>query len=499
MEQKLIDDILRARANALDSARPAAVAERHAAGQLTARERIERLIDAGSFLEIGVLAESAPEEPGEGPADGLVSGVAELEGQPVVVVSVDATVHAGTLSRRNSRKLEKVLFLSYERRWPFVCFVEGEGTRNTPDGEREWGGTARFGIFDALAELSGWAPTVAVISGKCFASNAAIAMFCDFIVATKGSVLGMGTSHIAGGPSELAIEAHERMGDVDLLVDSEDAAISAVRRYLSYLVDLPGGDPSPTADTVASVIPENRKRAYDMRKVINAVADAGSVLELRRTWGRSMLTTFARLDGRAVGIFANQPMSTDGGAIDPTAADKLSRFVELCNAYELPMVSFIDNPGYMVGPKSEQAGIARHHPRPLAALHHRTVPLYSIQVRKAYGLGPFAMYGYGSSRLIPDLKLAWPSVESGGMSLEGAAFLVRRKEIMAAKTPDEAKAIRDDYANTVRDMRSGLRAGRSFQFDDILEPGETRTRLITMLRRTPRQWSPVKKHYIDPL
>jgi acetyl-CoA carboxylase carboxyltransferase component len=194
---------------------------------------------------------------------------------------------------------------------------------------------------------------------------------------------------------------------------------------------------------------------------------------------------------------ASQP-AVDGGVIDELAAVKVGRFVELCDAYELPLVAFIDNPGYMVGPDAERNGIARHHARPLSALHHRTVPLYSVQLRKAYGLGPYAMSGFGSARLLPDLRLAWPSVESGGMSLEGAAYLVKRKEILAAASPEEARAIRDAYADTMRDAASGLRAGRSLAFDDVVLPTETRDRVIAMLERAPRTFGPRKKHPIDP-
>jgi acetyl-CoA carboxylase carboxyltransferase component len=501
MEQTLIDDVLAARRDAFDAARPGMVADRHAGSRLSARERIDLLVDDGSFLEYGVLAEASAEFPGEGPADGMVCGVATLEDSPVVVVAIDPTVYQGTLSRRNARKLEKMLFLAHTNRWPFVCFLEGEGTRaGVSESNREYGSSSRFGILDGLAELSGWSPTVAVITGRCFSVNAAIAMLCDCVIATRGSVLGAHHPEQCEVASELSVEVHEQLGDIDLLVDDDVAAIAAARRYLSYwIVQLPTGDPSPVADAIAAIIPENRKRAYDMRKVINAVADGDSVLELRPNWGRAMLTVFARLDGKAVGIFANQPISKIGGAIDSEAADKLSRFVEICDAYEFPMVSFIDNPGFMVGPEAERAGIARHHARPLSAIQHRTVPLYSIQIRKAYGLGPFAMTGYGSSNLVPELRLAWPSVETGGMSLEGAASLVRRKEILAARTAEEAQAIREDYANTVRDMRSGLRAGRQFQFDDIIEPSETRGRLIAMLRKKQRVRPLKKKHYIDPL
>ena len=241
-----------------------------------------------------------------------------------------------------------------------------------------------------------------------------------------------------------------------------------------------------------------------MRKVVEALVDLGSALELAPKWGRSMLTALARMGGRTIGVYANQPKSPLAGAIDSDAADKAARFVELCDAYDYPIISLIDNPGYMVGPKAEREGIARHHARPLAALHHRSVPLYAVQLRKAYGLGPYAMSGWGSARRVPELRLAWPSVESGGMSLEGAAYLVKRKEIMAAESPEEALSIRDAYAETMRDANSGLRAARSYQFDDVIVPAETRPKIISMLEKLPRRELPRpqqdggrKRHSID--
>jgi acetyl-CoA carboxylase carboxyltransferase component len=210
-----------------------------------------------------------------------------------------------------------------------------------------------------------------------------------------------------------------------------------------------------------------------------------------------LITVFGRLEGRSVGIFANQPLSPRAGAIDSAAADKASRFVEWCDAYGLPLISFVDNPGYMVGPDAEREGIARHHARPLSAIHHRTVALYTVQIRKAYGLGPYAMSGYGTSRKMPELRIAWPTVESGGMSLEGAASLVKRKEIRDAADPVEARAIRDQYAEAMRDVASGVRAGRTFSFDDVILPEETRPLIASMLRRSERVLPPEKLHHID--
>lgn len=354
------------------------------------------------------------------------------------------------------------------------------------------GASGRVGLFDGLCELSGWVPTVAVVSGTSLDGNAAIAMFCDFVVATAGSMIGT----VEG---QFTVEAHEQMGDIDLVVADEPSAIAAVRKYLSYLMcDLPSGEPSPESETIRSLVPDNRRRAYDMRKVVLALADEGSVFELRPNWGTSMITSLVRMDGRSVGMFGNQPMSRLAGAIDSDASDKMARFLEFCDAYDIPLVSLIDSPGFYIGPEAERAGIARHHIRTLTAIHHRTVPLYCVQLRKAYGLGPVVMRGSGGHEP-PDLRLAWPTVETGGMSLEGAAYLVRRKEILAAKSPAEALAIRDEYANTVRDMQSGLRAGRNFSFDEVIDPAETRDRIIAMLRLSPRPQRTGKKNYLDTI
>lgn len=497
VEQLAIDQILRARADA-------------AAGCADARARLAALFDGhgASFVEYGPLAGRTSEVDDDAPADGLVGGVGDVFGRPTVAAAYDRRVLEGTQSDRNQKKLDKLIYLARSNRWPLVVFLDGDGARPhdvLPVPPIVVYTRGRWDVYDGLAELSGWVPTVAVITGPIRDGHAGIAFLCDTVIAVRGATVGSGD-----GPAATArpVEDLAARGDIDLVVDDTDAAVTAVQRYLSYWFDddaaseaadgAAPGSPSPTAHEIGAIVPDNRRRAYDMRKLITAFADEGSVLELGRGWAPSMVTALARLGGRSVGIFANQPLSPNAGAIDSVAADKAARFVELCDSYELPLVSFVDNPGYMVGPDAERAGIARHHARPLSALHHRTVPLYAVQVRKAYGLGPYAMSGYGSSRLVPELRLSWPSVESGGMSLEGAAYLVKRKEIQAAATPQEARAIRDGYAEQMRDVASGVRAGRTYSFDDVVLPDETRPRIIAMLSRTVRTLPATKKHPVDP-
>lgn len=494
MDGTLIEQVVAARERAYDAARPEAVAARHAAGHLTARERIAALCDPGSFAEFGAQAQ-ARLDAFDAPADGVVVGVAKVEGQPVVVASYDYTVHNGTQSGLNQTKLERLMGIALEHPWPFVCFADGEGARpaEAQSSYQALGsGRGSVGLIDGLCELSGWAPTVAVVSGPCLDGNADIPMFAEFVVATAGSVIGP-----AGNP--LPVDVHEQMGDIDRIEADEPAAIAAVRRYLSYLLlDLPAGDAAPAADSIRAILPDNRKRAYDVRKVVAALLDRDTSFELRPKWGTSMVTCLGRMGGRSVGIFGNQPLSRLAGAIDADAADKMCRFIELCSAYDIPLVSVIDSPGFNIGPQAERGGIARHHIRTLSAIVNRTVPLYCVQLRKSYGLGPLVMTGFGGRRQ-PELRLAWPTVERGGMSLEGAAFLVKRKEILAAQTPEEAQKIRDDYASTLRERESGVRAGQSFAFDEVIDPAETRDRIIAMLRLSERPRQRTKRAYVDTI
>lgn len=494
LEQPLIDQVVAARNVAYDAARPEAVAARHAAGHLTARERIAALCDPGSFVEYGVQAQAQPDR-FDTPADGLVAGVGAVARRPVAVASYDMTVFKGTQGEVNQAKLERLLGIALEHPWPFVCFADGEGSR-PPELRGGYqsaiGGRGSVGLIDGLCALSGWAPSIAIVSGPCLDGHATIPMLAEFVVATAGSVMG-------AAESPLPVETHERLGNVDRVEADEPAAIAAVRQYLSLILDdRSAGEESPAAQTLRTILPANRKRAYDVRKVIDALLDAGSRLELRPNWGGSLVACLGRLGGRTVGIFGNQPLSRVAGAIDAEAADKMCRFIELCSAYSIPLVSIIDSPGFHIGPQAEREGMARHHIRTLSAIVNRTVPLYCVQLRKSYGLGPLVMTGFGGRRP-PELRLAWPTVERGGMSLEGAAYLVKRKEILAAGTPEEAQKIRDDYANTLRERESGVRAGQSFAFDEVIDPAETRDRLIAVLRLGERTRPTTKLTYLDTI
>jgi len=487
VEEQAVQQILEARAASLGGGR-------------TARRRLADLVDEDSLVEYGPLAGRGSSVEDTAYADGLVGGVGTVDGHPVAVASYERSVLEGTQSDRNQRKLSKLIYLAQTNRWPLVVFADGDGAR--PDDHMPVPPIVvytrgRWDAYDGLAELSGWAPTVAVVSGRALDGHAGLAFLCDLVIGVRGSTIGSRFGD--GGLVERGVEDYAARGEIDVLVDDDEAASRAVATYLGYWFDDGGsGEPDPTHDDIGSIVPDNRRRPYDMRKVITALADQSSVFELGAAFSPSMITSLARLGGRSIGIFANQPFSPLAGAIDSDAADKASRFVELCDAYELPLVSLVDNPGYMVGPDAERGGIARHHARPLASLHHRTVPLYSVQLRKAYGLGPYAMSGYGSSRKVPELRLAWPSVESGGMSLEGAAYLVKRKEIQAAATKQEARSIRDTYAEQMRDVAAGVRAGRTYSFDDVVLPTETRGRILSMLERVPRTLPAAKKHPIDP-
>jgi acetyl/propionyl-CoA carboxylase alpha subunit len=487
----------------LDAARPAAVDKRHERGQRTARENIEALCDPDSFVEYGPLVIAAQrrrrslEDLIENtPGDGLVMGIGRVNGDRFeddaarcIAMSYDYMVLAGTQGGQNHRKKDRMFELAEKHRLPIVLFAEGGGGR---PGDTD--GTSISGLdclaFRYFGQLSGLVPLVGITSGRCFAGNAALLGCCDVVIATKGSNIGMGgPAMIEGGglgifrPEEVGpLEEQRRNGVVDIAVEDEGEAAAVARKYLSYFQGAtpPGQHADPRK--LRHLIPENRLRIYDVREVIETLADTGSVLELRRDFGLGMVTALARIEGRPMGIIANNP-SHLAGAIDSDGADKAARFMQLCDAHDLPLLMLCDTPGIMVGPESERSGTVRHASRMFVVGASLTVPMFSVILRKGYGLGAQAMAG-GSFKS-PFFTVAWPTGEFGGMGLEGAAKLGFRKELEAIEDGEERKAAFEKIVAGMYERGKAVNHASAFEIDDVIDPKDTRHWITSALRSIP--------------
>ena len=488
----------------LDEGRPEVTARRHAAGRRTARENIAGLVDPGSFTEYGALAIAAQRRRrplgdliARTPADGLVLGTATVDGRPVAVMSYDYSVLAGTQGFMNHRKTDRLLELASRERLPLVMFAEGGGGR---PGDTDTTSVAGLDVptFRLTAGLSGRVPLVAIVSGYCFAGNAALAGACDVIIATPEASLGMGgPAMIEGGglgavaPDEVGpMSMQVPNGVVDLLVADEAEAVAAARRYLSYFGVRRLDAPAAHADqrVLRHLIPENRVRAYDVRPVIEALCDTGSVLELRAGFGAGVVTALARLGGHAVGLLVNNPRHL-GGAIDGDAADKATAFLRLCQAHRLPVVSLVDTPGFMVGPAAERTATVRRFGAMFVAGARLTVPVCAVVLRKAYGLGAMAMAAGDLRR--PAITVAWPTGEFGGMGLEGAVRLGYRRELDAIGDPQARRARYEELVAEQYTRGKALSAATAFEIDDVIDPADTRDVIAGVLARavTPRPGS----------
>jgi acetyl/propionyl-CoA carboxylase alpha subunit/acetyl-CoA carboxylase carboxyltransferase component len=483
----------------LDAARPEAVARRRKTGQRTARENVEDLVDPGSFVEYGPLVVAArrrrhslDELVATTPADGMLMGLCSINGDRFAedrarcaVLSYDYTVLAGTQGANNHWKLDRMSELIHRWKLPTVFFTEGGGGR---PGDTEGGGFTRG--FEFWGELSGTVPLVGVNSGRCFAGNAAILGCCDVIIATKDSALGMGgPAMVEGGglgvfrPEEIGpIKVMQANGTIDILVEDEEEAVAVAKQYLSYFQ---GPLPEWTcADQrlLRRSIPENRLRVYDVRKVIELIADAGSVLELRPKFGLAMVTAFIRVEGRPMGVFANNPMHI-GGAIDSDASDKAARFLQLCEAFDIPVLSLSDTPGNMVGPEAEKTGLIRHCSRLFVIGANLTVPIFSVILRKSYGLGAIAMTG--GSYQAAMFCVSWPTGEFGGMGLEGSVKLGYRNELAAIEDPVARKAKFDEMVAAAYANGKAMARGSYPALDDVIDPADTRRWIVGGLKALP--------------
>jgi acetyl-CoA carboxylase carboxyltransferase component len=475
----------------LDHRRPDAVARRRASGQRTARENVADLVDDGSFVEYAPLIVAAQRRRREldeliarTPADGLVGGVGTVNGQSVIAMSYDYTVLAGTQGVWNHHKKDRLFDLAERLQLPIVFFTEGGGGR---PGDTDAPSVAYLDClaFHDFAALSGLVPLVGINSGYCFAGNAAILGCCDVIIATANSNIGMGgPAMIEGGglgvvePTAIGpIDVQVANGVVDIAVDDEAEAVAAAKQYLSY-VQGPVADWScADQDALRARVPESRVRVYDVRGVIETLCDTDSVLELRRGWGEGIITALSRVAGRAVGVVANNPAHL-GGAIDVDAADKASRFLQLSDAFDLPVVFLCDTPGFMVGPEHEARGAVRHLTRLFVAGANATIPFGTVVLRKGYGLGAQAMAG-GSFKA-PVFCVSWPTGEFGGMNLEGAVRLGQRRELEAIEDPDERERVYREMVDRMYEHGSAINMASHLEIDDVIDPADTR-RWITAL------------------
>ena len=486
-----------------DAGRPDVVARRHAQGRRTARENIVDLCDAGSFAEYGGFAiaaqrrrRSVEELVERTPADGLIGGTARVNGDRFAddrsrcaVVSYDYTVLAGTQGQQNHRKKDRLFELVERLRLPLVLFAEGGGGR---PGDTDYAvitglDTRAFALF---GRLSGLVPLVGIASGWCFAGNAALLGCCDVIIATEGTSIGMGgPAMIEGGglgtygPEEVGpLDVQVPNGVVDLVAADDAGAVDLARRYLSYFQGPVDEWSCADQRLLRTAVPEQRLRAYDIRAVLDTMADSDSVLELRRGFAAGMVTALARIEGRPVGIVANVPTHL-GGAIDADGADKATRFLQLCDAHDLPVVFLCDTPGFMVGPDTERTAQVRHVSRMFVTGASLTVPFCTIVLRKGYGLGAQAMAG-GSFRE-PLFVVAWPSGEFGGMGLEGAVRLGFRRELEAVDDPVERQALFDSMVALAYEHGKALNVATAFEIDDVIDPAESRRRIVEALRSVP--------------
>jgi acetyl-CoA carboxylase carboxyltransferase component len=475
-----------------DAQRPEAVAKRHATGLRTARENIADLCDEGTFVEYGALAvaaqsrrRSADDLVRNTPADGMVTGIGCIYGQRVVVMAYDFTVLAGTQGMRNHQKTDRMLGVALQNKLPVVLFAEGGGGR---PGDVDVAIVAGLNLatFASFARLNGRVPVVGVVAGRCFAGNAALLGCCDVIIATAGSNIGMGGPAMVEGGG-LGVFKPEQIGPsgvqhgngvIDILVDNEAQAVAAARHYLSCFQGAQTEWHAPPAEALRHVVPENRLRVYDTRAAMQGIADEGSLLPLRTGFGVGIHTALARIAGRPVGLMANNPLHL-GGAIDADAADKAARFMQLCNAHGLPIVSLVDTPGFMVGPDTEATAQVRHVSRMFVAAAHLRVPMLSVVLRKGYGLGAMAMTGGGFHETLA--TVAWPTGEFGGMGLEGAVRLGYRKELEALPEGPEREALFEQLLAQQYDNGSAINMAATLEIDAVIDPAATREWLVAGL------------------
>jgi acetyl-CoA carboxylase carboxyltransferase component len=491
-------ELLARRALTADAARPEAIERRHGGGGRSARENVEDLVDPGSFVEYGRFAIAAQrgrravaELIERTPADGLLAGTARVNGElfgetaACAVLSYDYTVLAGTQGAVGHRKKDRLFELIERMRLPTVFYAEGGGGR---PGDTDYPVVSALDTraFALWAKLAGRVPRIAVVAGRCFAGNAVIAGCADLIVATEGSSLGMGgPAMIEGGglgrvhPDEVGpIAVQAGNGVVDVVVADEAEATAVTRKLLGYFQGATSPGPEPDQAVLREAIPARARRAYDVRPVIETLADGDSVTFLRERFAPEMVTALARIDGHPLGFIANDSRHV-AGAITSDASEKAAGLLRLCESFGLPVVSLVDTPGFMVGPDAEATGLVRHASQLLIAGAALQVPLVAVVLRRGYGLGAQAMVG--GSLHEPLLTVAWPSAHLGPMGLEGAVRLALRKELEAITDEAEREQRVRDLTAAAEENARALNAAALFELDDVIDPAETRGLIVATL------------------
>ncbi len=483
----------------LDKNRPIAVAKRKKKGKQTARENIAQLCKESTFMEYGSLIVAAQRSRRtlddlvkNTPADGIITGIGEVNGElfdaevaKCMILCYDYTVLAGTQGMFGHQKTDRVLEVAHSAKLPVILFAEGGGGR---PGDTDFQGIGGLHVktFAMFAKLNGIAPRIAIVSGYCFAGNAALAGCADVIIATEDTSIGMGgPAMIEGGglgkyhPKEVGpISVQAPNGVLDLVVKDEKAAIIMAKKYLSYFQGPINKWTCSDQRTLRHLIPENRRRVYDIRKVIHELADTDSVLELRKDFAVGVITAFIRIEGKPMGLIANNPKHL-GGALDAAGSGKAARFMQLCDVYHIPMVSLCDTPGFMVGPEAEKTGLVRHTSRLFTAGAKITIPFFTIVLRKAYGLGSMGMAAGGFHE--PFFTVSWPTGEFGGMGLEGAVRLGYRKELEAIENLEEREALFQKMVAKSYKHGKAINTGAYLEIDEVIDPVDTRKWIVNGL------------------
>ncbi|WP_083766575.1 acyl-CoA carboxylase subunit beta [Desulfosudis oleivorans] len=503
----------------LDENRPDAVARRQQKNQQTARANVTALCDTDSFIEYGGLAvaaqrgrRSAEDLIAKTPADGLIAGIGTVNNDLIgeeksrcMVMAYDYTVLAGTQGYFNHKKMDRMLKLAHEQRLPLVLFAEGGGGR---PGDVDAIGVMTAGLdlstFAAFAGLSGRVPLVGVVSGPCFAGNAALLGCCDVIIATKNSNIGMGGPvMIEGGglgvfkPEEIGpIDVQTKNGVVDIEVADDAAAVNTARQYLSYFQGRAPQWEADDQDLLRDLIPENKKQPYDVRAVIQAMADRNSFLELRPKFGPGMVTGFVRVEGRPFGVIANNCMHM-AGAIEAEGADKAARMMQLCQAHGLPVLSLCDTPGFMVGPEMEKRAQVRHVCRMFVVGSHLTVPYFTVVLRRGYGLGVMAMAKGGFHESF--FTAAWPTGEFGAMGIEGAIKAGFKKELAAIEDPGARDQFYNQMVNELYQRGKAINIASYLELDAVIDPADTRQWIMRGIKSAPPSKPDTPGHaFVDP-